>query len=489
MSVEVEKRKPNPNIKYYIHSIVGIVIMIGFGYLPPIEPITAIGMKYLGIFVGLIYLWSFVEMLWSSMIALVVLIFTGQTGEAITKSAFGNSIIIMCIFAMLIIFALAQTGVFDYLVNWILKLKILQGRPWLLSYALIIGAFVIFALGGELPLLFVFWEMIYKIADSVGIKRKSMYCGAMVVGLMYANVCGLASMPYKPGFAFVMGTFSSITGMPPIEVLPAMVVCLAGSVTTLSLYVLMMRFLLRVDLSALKNANPTTLVKELPPMDKRQKFAAFYLIFFLVALMSTGLVKYISDGGVSAAIQRMGTVGMCWLLAALLLLIKIDGKPMMEVRKIAGMVTWDAVLLMAIAFTLSPMMTAEETGVSAWVMGLINPILGGHSPYVFMVILCVITIVLTNLANNTVVMILMMTVISVYANTMDLNLPIIAVLICIMANTAFMLPASSFYGALIYSQVSEGVSKKSIMLSAVLTMMAVLIAMVLVIIPLGSMIL
>ena len=61
---------------YYIHSIIGLLIMFLFGLLPPFDPVTPIGMKFLGIFLGLVYLWSFVDMGWpilASFAALVVL--------------------------------------------------------------------------------------------------------------------------------------------------------------------------------------------------------------------------------------------------------------------------------------------------------------------------------------------------------------------------------------------------------------------------------
>ena len=36
------------NIRYYINAFITIAIMFGFGYLPPIAPITPLGMKILG---------------------------------------------------------------------------------------------------------------------------------------------------------------------------------------------------------------------------------------------------------------------------------------------------------------------------------------------------------------------------------------------------------------------------------------------------------
>ena len=43
------------NTAYYIHSLITLVLIFGFGFLPPIEPITPVGMRILGILLGLLY--------------------------------------------------------------------------------------------------------------------------------------------------------------------------------------------------------------------------------------------------------------------------------------------------------------------------------------------------------------------------------------------------------------------------------------------------
>ena len=49
------KKQPK-DTAYYIKSAIGIFLMFGFGYLPPIAPLSHLGMQILGIFVGLIFL-------------------------------------------------------------------------------------------------------------------------------------------------------------------------------------------------------------------------------------------------------------------------------------------------------------------------------------------------------------------------------------------------------------------------------------------------
>lgn len=54
----------NKDVKYYVNSAICLALMLGFGYLPPLAPITPLGMQILGIFLGMVYGWIFVGIPW-----------------------------------------------------------------------------------------------------------------------------------------------------------------------------------------------------------------------------------------------------------------------------------------------------------------------------------------------------------------------------------------------------------------------------------------
>ena len=67
--------------KSYLHTAIGILIMlIGF-VIAPFGPVTEVGVKCLFIFLGMVYLWSTVNPLWPSMLGLVLLGLSGYAGE------------------------------------------------------------------------------------------------------------------------------------------------------------------------------------------------------------------------------------------------------------------------------------------------------------------------------------------------------------------------------------------------------------------------
>ena len=78
------------SLKEWAHTIIGLALMFGIPLLPPIDPITEIGMQIGGIFIGAIYLWSTVGTFWPSLIAIIALGFTDYADMYTMFAAFSG---------------------------------------------------------------------------------------------------------------------------------------------------------------------------------------------------------------------------------------------------------------------------------------------------------------------------------------------------------------------------------------------------------------
>ena len=158
---------------YYLHSIIGLIIMFGFGLLPTFSTITPYGMKMLGILLGLIYLWSFVEMGWPSLMGLIAYLLTGGTTMAdIMAKGFGASQVMISIFATAFAFAIASQGVFDWLAKKILSSKIFKGKPWLLTFGFIFIVYILNCLYAGMAILFLVWTLLPKIGELCNLEKQ-----------------------------------------------------------------------------------------------------------------------------------------------------------------------------------------------------------------------------------------------------------------------------------------------------------------------------
>ena len=52
-----------PNLMYFVHTVICLVIMFGVGQPSPIEPLTPLGMNLIGIFLGVLYGWIFIDII------------------------------------------------------------------------------------------------------------------------------------------------------------------------------------------------------------------------------------------------------------------------------------------------------------------------------------------------------------------------------------------------------------------------------------------
>ena len=92
-------KKPSFSLSYYVHTAICLIIMFGFGQLPPVAPLTPLGMNLIGIFLGVLYGWVFIEIVWPSLAGLLALMLIGgmKPGLLLNKS-FGDPIVQMMFF-------------------------------------------------------------------------------------------------------------------------------------------------------------------------------------------------------------------------------------------------------------------------------------------------------------------------------------------------------------------------------------------------------
>lgn len=125
---------------YYFHACIGSAIMFGFGHIVPIAPITEVGMQSLGIFLGLIYLWSFVGTFWPSLLGIIALGLSACTNmSGALAMSIGNDTVVQIIFIMALVGALESLGLSNYIARWFITRKVNQGRPWVFSFMFLLA--------------------------------------------------------------------------------------------------------------------------------------------------------------------------------------------------------------------------------------------------------------------------------------------------------------------------------------------------------------
>ena len=137
MSAETKSK----DMKYYIFAAIGLVIMFGFSFVvQPFGPVTELGVKYLGIFIGLIWLWSTCDMGWpvfAAFLAMTVAPFFAGKSVVVFLILFGlvtliltnffNNMVIMILMFSCTAAIMMQMGINMFLVLFVLTVASQMG--------------------------------------------------------------------------------------------------------------------------------------------------------------------------------------------------------------------------------------------------------------------------------------------------------------------------------------------------------------------------
>ena len=235
----------------YIHSVIGIVLMFGIGLLPPIEPLTDVGMQVGGIFLGLLYLWTMVDILWPSLLGLGALAASDCTNiTGVLAASFGNSTVVLMIFIVALIGVVEIAGIPSYIIEFIMTRKVIEGRPWLFTFIILLGTYITSVMAA-LVAAFIFWSILYKLFEDIGYKKGDSYTKLLLFGVVYATCLGTFLMPFQGMGLLLTGTMQSALPDAVLAYPPYIAVNLVVSVLSILLWVLAMKFLFKADVTPL----------------------------------------------------------------------------------------------------------------------------------------------------------------------------------------------------------------------------------------------
>lgn len=452
----------NKNTLYYIHCIIGILIMFGFGSLEPFNPITPLGMQVLGVFIGVIYLWSFVSVLWPSLLGMIALGLTQYASmKDVLMASFGDTVTVLLLFAMILFGAIQHAGVTRYISRWFLTRKVINGRPVVFSFIFIFTTYVLAALSASvLPPILLMWSILYDVLNDVGYKKGEKYTTIMVIGTLFGAISGQAAKPFTGSALMVVGSFEKVTKL-HLDYLPYMLFGFIMSTLGIILFTLLIKYVFKPDMNKIANISTERFEQEkLPAMTLQQKtlFASMFGYLILILIPSI-LPKTI---GFVALLNKIGPFGVVMAFIVGLCLFKVDNKPIINVKDIMGRyVSWDVYFLVAMAMAISGALTAKTTGIQEFIIQALNPVLGGLSPFAFTAVILVFAMLITNIANNGVMGVLLMPIIYTFSLQNGVNAMAITTATIFALHIAILTPAASPFAAMLIGN-TEWVDSKDV---------------------------
>ena len=445
------------NTKYYINSVICILLMLLGQLLPAMGQVTELGMHVLAIYAGLLYGWSTVGLIWPSFFGLIVLGFSGYDKVAsLITSGFGNGtnvyIMLICIFSYFV----TSSGVSDIIVKAIITRKFAKGKPWVISWLFQTAAYVTALLISMTPAAIIVWGILCKYCQEIGYKKSDKYPVMMIIGVAQAALMGYSVVPYHMPAATLVGMAEESGAN--VGFVPFVVAAFLIGYGSLMLYLLAMKFIFRPDVSKLEQEYDFGSTGKMTPYQRKIFLSVLVLIFAFFwqsAFKTTMLGQFLTKLGTSGIILA--------LLTVLAFFKKQDGTPFVDmIEGTRKGVAWPVFYCLVIGMTIATALGSEDLGIKAQILYTLSPVLGSSGARILLLTIAVTVILIaTNFMGNYSCAVIMYTVCIQFAAALGISAGLLACLLGVLANCSIVFPSANPLAAMMHG-MTDWVKPKDI---------------------------
>ena len=368
-------KKQNP-VLYYGIIIVCVAIMFLFKFIPPFAPeITPAGMGVLGVFIGVVILWSSVGgSIWPSILAIVAL---GCTDYTNIMGAISQSLGAFMVFNMICVTAmtsaLSASGADAKIARWLISRKAWEGKPYLFTFVFLFAFFLVSAVTFAFAMIFLCWTILRKMAEEMGVSIRHPYFIAMSVYSVIATSLGEFIIPVK-GWQYALCTlFSANSGGQEVNLGLFIVTTFIIGVVILIILVLLMKPLFKVDFSIIKNYKASEETR------RNNRLTTNQIVIVIVLCLSMLLCIFANYATGSIVFSTLGLPGIFGLAVVLLCALKDkSGEPILNFSKVMSGMVWAPVLLVATAIALGNALVNADCGFMGFFSRTLTPIMSGQ---------------------------------------------------------------------------------------------------------------
>ena len=425
-----------------------LFLMFGFGFVPPFFGLNEMSMKIVGVFAGVIYGWIMLDIGWPSILGLVALCLTGfMPTSDLLASAFGSQTIVMILALLFLAAFVQQAELTEIIVDFLLSRKCTEGKPFLILFNFLFAGFLAAVLSQCLAVLVIFLEIFKEIVRKTGIKPYSTAIPAFMVGMAFSIVIGDISLPFKGCAILGIGAYEAVTGQ-SMDLAAFSIFMFPLCVASIAFYVLSCKYIFRVDLSALctYRHEPTKGARVTP----LKKISLTAIIISLALLLLPGIIP---SGNILADIfQQLGLGGLSLAIIAVLMLLKVNGEPLLDMAKVAGFFPWKVFFVLVVLLPVAGALSSDTVGLKSLLSSLATALLSGLPPALVIFAVVLLPAILTQFANNMIVTSVFVTIICFIGKALPFDPIVLSCLGIISANLSMFFPAANPMNAILFAQ-------------------------------------
>ncbi len=437
---------------YWVHVLIVISLIFGFGYLPAPAPLTKLGMQVFGVFLGMLYGWCVLgDQIWPSLLGIVGLGCTEYTSISGAFSLFfSNTTTQQLLVVMIFLVYIDKCGLNTSMAQWVITRKFVNGRPWVFAVFLFVTAGLLSAFVSVFATCLVFWQIVQSCCKSLGYEKGDKYPSFLLMGIVVLTSYASALLPYK-GAGLLLNGLLRAAGV-PLTNAQYYILVVGTAVLLYILYILLGRFVLKPDVS--KFTQQSDFFEKLcennasffRPEQKRQIIA---LVVFITSLFIVGL--WPKTWPLYPIVVNFGVTGVViLLLVALIALRDAEGKPEFNFQQALGKVNWDLILLLGASFPVADAIKSDGTGFIAFCSGFVVPLLQDVGFMQFMIIISVFLAVASQFSHNLILQMVFIPMMAPFVAAAGFNPVVSSIIIFYAANFAFLTPGASAPAAMLF---------------------------------------
>ena len=441
---------------YWLHALVYFLLTFGAGYVP-LSHLEPLGMSVMGIFLGLLYGWTFIGFIWPSMLSIFALGVCGffPTPQAAFSNAFSNLLVIFMLLVLVFTAYCEKSGLNRKLSCWFLSRKIVVGRPWTFTFMVLLGSFVVSFLVDGNAVVFLVWNLMYSIFEEVGYKRGERYPAFLLAGVAIAAILSFGCKPWGNVCILAIGALeNSSSGAYTVNYLTFMAVTIPICIMFVAAYFVVMKYVFRPDVSRLMNLSDEYLsrIRSELRLNRQEGIALAALVVFMGLMILPTLLM--GKNGVAGLLAGFNFLSAIAVVLIALSLMRLEGRPLLDFDACArDGIHWHVFWITAAALPVSAAVSSDAAGITAWLGEVMNSWFSGANVIVFLVLFSVVINLATQFTHNVSLVLIAVPIAVQVSGSLGLNPLALTVLIVIAAACAYATPAASTVAAVLFSNV------------------------------------
>ena len=428
--------------------IIVVALMFGLQFVPPVGPLTPTGMHVLGIFLGAVIGWSVVDLIWTSILAIISMSFVdGYTLASVTAGGFGSGTFWIILFMLMFVMVFERAGGTQFIAVWFITRKFSQGKPVVFTFMFLFAAFLVGMLNGIASCI-LFYTVLYSICSQVGYKPHDKYPTLMILGITFAAMFGSISHSLLGSPLILAGAFKAASGI-DLTLIDFITVCWPFAVFMLLVFSFAIKYVFRCDLKAIQDLDVESVVDmNTLKMTPRLKVMMGFTVVLVLGIAGGALLP--AAWKVTQILNALGLQGLAMVLLAILTWWKVEDKFLFDFREYTNTIQWDCLLICATIMPLSGMLTMSGTGIDLFISSILGGFLSSLPATVFVAAVLLMGAILTNFGNNVSICILLMPVILSVCNTLGIDPAPLYMVLIFAVHLAMLTPGACPYAALVW---------------------------------------